>query len=252
SLFTRKHLCGVPRSLGDFSSLGAVVTQKISGLPIQSIIMKAALLPGYADLGTLKLSAQKAGEWLRNLHRSSADMPEPFDPMGLLSEIESLCVSCRGEGLDDAAIRTILTGARHLLSRSKKALPSSAVLNDFTPLNLIVTVDGVGVSDYARMSRRGMSFYDVAMFLASVEALEKYPFCNRTITAEVQDAFLEAYGAATSDRAILRVLKMKVLLGMFAQGRGVKESAVRKKVMWATVMKRFIQQAALRSMSPAA
>jgi hypothetical protein len=32
----------------------------------------------------------------------------------------------------------------------------------------------------------------------------------------------------------------------------VKESAVRKKVMWATVMKRFIQQAAQRSMSPAA
>ena len=45
---------------------------------------------------------------------------------------------------------------------------------------------------------------------------------------------------------------MKALLGMFAQGRNVKESAVRKKVMWATVMKRFIQQAAQRSMAPAA
>jgi Phosphotransferase enzyme family len=252
SLFSKKHLCGVPRSLGDFSSFGAVVTEKISGLPIQSMIMKAALLPGYADHGTLQLSAQKAGEWLRNLHRLSADVPEPFDPTALLSEIETLCVSCRGEGLDDAAIRTILIGARQLLSRSKKVLPASVVLNDFTPLNLIVTEDGVGVSDYARMSRRGMSFYDVALFLASVEALEKYPFCNRSITAEVQDAFLEAYGAAASERAILRVLKMKVLLGMFAQGRGVKESAVRKKVMWATVMKRFIQQAAQRSMCPAA
>jgi len=39
---------------------------------------------------------------------------------------------------------------------------------------------------------------------------------------------------------------------MFARGRGVKESAVRKKVMWATVMKRFIHQAAQRSMAPAA
>jgi hypothetical protein len=45
---------------------------------------------------------------------------------------------------------------------------------------------------------------------------------------------------------------MKALLGMFAQGRGIKESAVRKKVMWATVMKRFIQQAAQRSLAPAA
>jgi hypothetical protein len=32
----------------------------------------------------------------------------------------------------------------------------------------------------------------------------------------------------------------------------VKESAVRKKVMWATVMKKFIQQAAQRSLAPAA
>ena len=48
------------------------------------------------------------------------------------------------------------------------------------------------------------------------------------------------------------MLKMKALLGMFAQGRGIKESAVRKKVMWATVMKRFIQQAAHRSLAPAA
>src|SRR5262245_58168904 len=68
---------------------------------------------------------------------------------------------------------------------------------------------------------------DVAMFMASVEALEKYPFCNRSITAQVQDAFLEAYGSNPSEQAILRVLKMKVLLSMFAKGRNVKESAVR-------------------------
>jgi hypothetical protein len=102
------------------------------------------------------------------------------------------------------------------------------------------------------MSSRGNSFHDVAMFLAAVEALEKYPFCNRVITGEVQEEFLLAYGVTQTEQAILRVLKMKALLGMFAQGRGVKESAVRKKVMWATVMKRFIQQAAQRSLAPAA
>ena len=252
TLFSKKSLAGVPRPLGDFSDLGAVVSEKISGLPLQSIIMKAALLPGFADHGGLELSAMKAGEWLRNFHKVTSDMPEPFDPDALLLELESLCVNCRGEGLDDAAIRTILTGAGHLLSRAKKTLPSSAVLNDFTPLNVTVSENGIGVSDYAKMTRRGSSSHDVAVFMASVEALEKYPFCNRTITAQVQDAFLEAYGASPSEQAILRVLKMKVLLSMFAKGRSVKDSAVRKKVMWATVMKRFIQQAARRSMAPAA
>ena len=45
---------------------------------------------------------------------------------------------------------------------------------------------------------------------------------------------MEAYGATPGDQAVLRVLKMKALLGMFAQGRTIKENAVRKKVMWAT------------------
>ncbi len=252
AIFDKKGLTGVPRPLGEFSSLGAVVSEKFAGLPLQSIIMKAALLPGFADHGGLEGSAKKAGEWLRSFHKSTADMPEPFDTETLLSELENLCVNCRGEGLDDAAIRTILTGAKHLLSRSKKTVPSSAVLNGFTPLNVIVSETGIGITDYAKMARRGPSFNDVAMFMASVEALEKYPFCNRSITAQVQDAFLEAYGANANEQAILRVLKMKVLLSMFAKGRNVKESAVRKKVMWATVMKRFIQQAAQRSMSPAA
>ncbi len=252
STFVRKHLSGVPRPLGDFSALGAVVTEKISGLPLQSIIMKAALLPGFADDGSLRSSAQKAGEWLRNFHKATMEMPVPFDTAALISELETLCISCRGEGLDDAAIQTILTGAKHQLAHSRKTLPASAVLNDFTPLNVIVCESGIGVSDYARMARHGSSFHDVAMFMAAVEALEKYPFCNRNITVQVQDTFMEAYGATPAEQAILRVMKMKVLLNMFAQGRGVKDSAVRKKVMWATVMKRFIQQAAQRSMSPAA
>ena len=102
------------------------------------------------------------------------------------------------------------------------------------------------------MKARGSSFDDAANFLACIEALEKYPFCNRSITSQVQESFLEAYGASESDQAVLRVLKMKALLAMFAQGRNGKESAVRKKVMWATVMKKFIQQAAQRSLAPAA
>jgi hypothetical protein len=250
--FSQNDLPGVPRPIGNFSALGAVVAEKIQGLPLQSMMMKAALLPGYGDNRTLRDAAAKAGKWLRNFHELTADAPQMFDPQQLLSELETLCLNCRGAGLDDEAIHMILTGARNSLAKAKKSIPSSAVLNDFTPLNIAVTEDGVGVCDYGRMTAHGVSFNDAARFLASVEALEKYPFCNREITGKVQDSFIEAYGVSPADQAILRVLKMRTLLSMFAQGRGVKESAVRKKVMWATVMKRFIQQAASRSLAPAA
>ena len=237
--------------MGDFSEAGAIVTEKLPGTPLQSIVMKAALLPGYADRGTLTLAARGAGEWLRRFHKATADMPEPFDAATLLSELEKLCAAGKGEGLDDLSIRNILSGAKSILARSRKALPSSAVLNDFTPLNAIVGESGVGFCEFGKMTQRGCSFHDVAQFLASVEALEKYPFCNRVITSEVQDSFLEAYGASSGEQQLLRVLRMKALLTMFVQGRNVKESALRKKVMWANVMKRFIQQAAERSLARA-
>jgi hypothetical protein len=251
-IFQKRRLTGVPRPIGDFTELGAVVSEKLCGLPLQSVIMKAALLPGYADRGILTEAARQTGAWLKSFHRATAEMPEPFDPTDLLKDLEELCANCRGEGLDDGAVHTIMSGTKMILSRSKKTLPSSAVLCDFSPLNVIITESGIGFSDFAKMKMRGNSYHDVAMFLACVEALEKYPFCNRMITGEVQEEFLQAYGVTQTEQAILRVLKMKALLSMFAQGRGVKESAVRKKVMWATVMKRFIQQAAQRSMAPAA
>lgn len=251
-VFTRKKLTGIPRPLGDFSELGAVVAEKLPGVPLQSIIMKAALLPSYSDLGALRESAKSTGEWLRRFHKATADMPAPFDGTGLLGDLEKLCANCRASGLDESSVRTIMSGTKSILSRTRKVLPSSVVLNDFTPLNVTVSENGIGFADLAKMTKRGNSFQDVALFLASVEALEKYPFCNRAITTELQQQFLEAYGISQQDEQVLRVLKMKALLSMFAQGRGLKESALRKKVMWATVMKRFIAQAAERSLSPAA
>src|SRR5439155_27123143 len=114
-------------------------------------------------------------------HKVTADMPIPFDSEALMEGLQKVCISCRKEGLDDAAIGNILTGARQLLNRTKKALPSSAVMNDFTPLDVTVGEKGVGVCDYARMIERGHSFHHVAIFLSSVVLLAKYLVWNRVI-----------------------------------------------------------------------
>src|SRR5512144_1124234 len=63
--FQKHGLSGVRRPIGDFTDCGAVVAEKITGLPLQSIIMKAALLPGYADHGNLADAARQTGLWLR-------------------------------------------------------------------------------------------------------------------------------------------------------------------------------------------
>lgn len=248
----KKSLTGIPRPLGDLSQLGVVVAEKLNGLPLQSIVMKAALLPGYADHGLLTVAARFAGDWLKRFHRSTAESNIPFDGAAMQKDLERLCTNCKGEGLDDQSIQMILSGTKAILAKAKKSLPASAVLNDFTPLNVLVSEQGIGIAEYAKLEKKGYSYIDVAHFLACIEALEKYPFCDRDLIGEVQGAFVEAYDASPADEQLLRVFKMKALLSMFAAGRNVKESALRKRVMWATVMKRFIHQAAQRSMAPAA
>lgn len=243
---------GVPRPIGDFTGNGAVVSTKTNGLPLQSLIMKAALLPDFGNHGLLERAARQAGEWLRDLHRATSQMPAPIDAKALLGEFDKLCIRAKKDGLPGDFTESVLDYARTSLSRLRKPVASSAVLNDFVPLNIMVTEQGIGFCEFAQLSETGTSLNDAAMFLAAVEALEKYPFCDRAMTTLVQDAFLHAYGIAGQELQLLAMLKLKVLLQMFANGRAVKESAERKRVMWANVMKRFIQQAAERSMAPAA
>lgn len=243
----RRGLIGVPRPIGDFASVGAVVSTKIHGLPLQSIIMKVALLPDGGNPRLLELAAQQAGLWLQQFHKATVGMPTPLDGEAVLAEIGRLCARAQRDGLPDGSIDAILGTARSALSKQRRPLRSSAILQEFVPLNVLVAEHGIGFCEFARLSRSGHSLLDAATFLATVEVLEKYPFCDRGITTLVQEAFIEAYGVSPQEQPLLDALKMKVLLQMFLQGRVAKESAERKKVMWSNVMKRFIQQAAERS-----
>jgi hypothetical protein len=243
----KRNVGGIPRPIGDFAGLGAVVSTKVNGLPLQSIIMKSALLPGSGSDELLRAAAGQAGEWLHTFHKATAGVPTPLDGDAVLAEMEKLCTRAQKDGLPKDSTAAILSNATTALGRPKKSLRTSAVLNEFIPLNVLVAENGVGFCEFARLSASGYALSDVARFLAAVEALEKYPFCNRGLTALVQDAFVEAYGLSPQEQELVTTLKMQVLLQMFAQGRAVKESAVRKKVMWANVMKRFLQQAAERS-----
>jgi hypothetical protein len=245
-------LGGVPRPIGDFADLGAVVSTKVNGLPLQSIIMKSAVLPDSGNHPLLRMAAQQAGEWLKQFHQATAGMPMVLDGELVLSEMKQLCAKAQKDGLPAESIEVILSNAQGALGKLKKPARSSAVLHEFIPLNVLVAESGVGFGEFSGLNESGHSLLDVARFLAAVEALEKYPFCDREITAVVQDAFVEAYGLNAQEQALVGTLKMKVLLQMFAQGRSGQESAVRKKVMWANVMQRFIQQAAQRSVAPAA
>jgi hypothetical protein len=247
----REGLDGVPRPLGDFSELGAVVSTKTAGLPLQNVIMRTALLPGLdsGKQGLLETAARQTGVWLAQFHRATAKSPVVLEGEELFMEMEKLCAQAAKDGLPAESTDAILDHARSTLAHDKQALHSSAILNDFLPPNVLIGEPGVGFGEFANLCPYGAAIHDVAKFLAAVEALERYPFCNRDITALVEDAFLRGYGIAEQERSLLTLLKMKTLLQMLAQGRSFRQNTVRKKLMWANVMKRFIQQVTERSLA---
>ena len=78
----KSGLEGAPRPLGDFTGLGALVSTKVDGLPLQSIILKTALLPdlgGGDTKGLLELAARRAGQWLQQFHAATAQKPASLD-----------------------------------------------------------------------------------------------------------------------------------------------------------------------------
>jgi len=246
-----EELVRVPCLIGDFSERCAVVTDKICGLSLQPAIMKAAVLPGSGDSGDLALAASRAGKWLRRFYKVTAGSHEQLDADGLMAKLAILCEHCRLQGLASDSVEVILARARDVFSRcGQKTFPTSAVLGNFTPLNIIVTGDGIVFSDFSKMKRSGDSLEDVATFMAAVECLAKYPFCSRKMVSQIHESFSNAYGLTRHEAGVVHILKLKILLEMLAQPKAVRARAARKTVMWNNVMRRFIHQAVHRPLAP--
>jgi len=213
--------------------------------------MKAAVLPGSGDSGDLALAASRAGEWLRRFHKVTAGPHEQLDADGLMAKLAMLCENCRLQGLAPDTLEVILETAQDVFSRcGKRTFPTSAMLGNFTPLNIIVTDDGVAFSDFSKMKRSGNSLEDVATFMAAVECLAKYPFCSRKMVSQIHESFSNAYGLTRHEAGVVHILKLKILLEMLAQPKAGRARAARKTVMWNNVMRRFIHQAVHRPLAP--
>ena len=95
------------------ASPGIVVAEKLNGLPLQSIVMKAALLPGYSDHSLVAVCCPFCRRLVEALsHAPPAEGDAPFDGAAMQKDLEHLCANCKGEGLDDESIGIILDGTR--------------------------------------------------------------------------------------------------------------------------------------------
>ena len=115
-----KNLAGIPRPLGDFSQSGVVVAEKLNGLPLQSIVMKAALFPGYSDHGLLTVAARYAGEWLKKFHKATAEAAIPFERAVCRRTLRSSAPAARAKVSTIESIAMIQTGTRSMLGEFEK------------------------------------------------------------------------------------------------------------------------------------
>ncbi len=163
---------------------------------------------------------------------------------------EKLCAELQEEGVHGRFHQKSPSGTKSILARSRKTLPSPAVSNNFMPLNVVITEDGVGFSDFAKMLKRGPPFNDVALFLALGGGAGVYLCCHRSITSEVQQ---QSPGNLCRFRkrisACCAAHNTKTLLSTWCRDYCPGKNHAQEGEMRANVMQRFIQQAAERALA---
>ena len=107
-----QELEGIPRPLGDFSSRGAVANEKLVGVPLQSMILKAALIPGYAEVGQLQDAAAASGSCAVMPQSTVMTTATPSFP-GLVETFPGNLASFAQEGLmyDDDGAHLVISEA---------------------------------------------------------------------------------------------------------------------------------------------
>lgn len=184
---------------GFIDEIDGLVTWEVKGESLQDLI-SAGLRFKYrhASSELVKLTELSA-LWLRQLH--SLDLVEPS--AGLTEDITSYYT-----GRLDALVRNKHSKISQTLAASLKQKISNWIdealsendakfvlcHNDFSPHNIVVTDKGISVLDFS-FSTAGLPAFDLACFWHKIEDLKGSLLRGNRALTEIQERFLEVYGA---------------------------------------------------------
>jgi hypothetical protein len=194
----------VPRPLMVLPESAALVMEQLQGKPLSLILkLEANRLIGPLRGDRMVVVGQLAGLWLSQLHQATRTAPLYHDSNVFLDTLDERLVRCQTLGVKNNTIdelRRLICDASHQMDGHP--IPAAARQGDFTPQNILIEGNRLGVVDFESFSESDSIYEDVSTFAAYIQALSTFPYYSQSALLRLADSFLQAYGVAGDEPAL--------------------------------------------------
>jgi tRNA A-37 threonylcarbamoyl transferase component Bud32 len=215
----------LPKPLLMLPDRGLLVTERLPGVPLSRVLARSInyLMAPFRTTAMGEI-ARRIGIWLRQFHQATSQPPVLHDPQAFEQEVTQQLEGCIRRGLSAAAAKEILQIAsqvnRLMVGQS---FTGAARHGDFTPRNILISGDHIGVIDFENFLARDAVYEDLGKFVAFLALLKGRPGYSRTAITSVMNSFLQGYGIL-EDRRLVDLFALKAALRIFAH-RGIGRTA---------------------------
>ena len=208
----------VPEPLAVFPDAKAIVLTKLPGARLSSILKcEANLLTGSLRHARMALLGRLAGNWLFQMHQETRKEAVRFNTDSFLESLDSRLDRCRKLGIAEPVVSGLLGWVEQVAAQMDGcALPAAARQGDFTPQNILVERNQLGIVDFENFASQNPIYEDVATFMAYIVALSTFPYYSRGALRALVQSFAQAYGSK-SDEAFLQLYFARALIVLISE-----------------------------------
>ncbi|HXW90657.1 MAG TPA: phosphotransferase [Terriglobales bacterium] len=238
----------LPRPIALLPEIGAVVFQRVPGIPFSKFLKQHANpVTGSLHLRLVRATATRIGNWLHRLHNLNLAAPTRHNPYSFLSDLKYWLRKALPAGLEPRLAADVWRAAAQNAMTLDSPCPHSAVHGDFIPQNIFVHPAGVAVIDFGSYRKSNPIYEDLGMFVAYARLIANRWIYSRHALEEMVLAFLESYGDQLNPRLLnLYILKSTTMIfvDQFSPKRIPAKDAAAKRQR---IQKRLLDQALIVS-----
>jgi tRNA A-37 threonylcarbamoyl transferase component Bud32 len=209
----------LPKPLMVLPERGILVAGMLPGIPLSQALRNSInyLMAPFRAAEMCHI-AHRIGAWLKQFHQLTHREPLAHDTQAFEHEMTQQLEGCVRRGLSrkaaDEILRVASLGSRRIAGQP---LDTAARHGDFTPRNVLVSQDSIGVIDFENFNERDAVYEDVGKFVAFLALLKGRPGYSKTAVNSFAQSFLEGYGIA-ADHNLVQLFGLKAAARIFAHG----------------------------------
>jgi hypothetical protein len=211
----------VPEPLLALPKRGILVTSKVPGVPLTTILKKYAnRLTGPFRTSAIGETARRVGMWLRSFQDATRGEPFTYSNVSYLADLEARLSQFQEKGLEPGLTREILQQASlQSAPLNGRLIFAASRHGDFIAQNILIEDDRVAVVDFEGFSEREAVYDDLGMFLGYILVLGARASYSPCSLDAARRGFMAGFLAGDAiDQALLNIYTLKSAVRIIADG----------------------------------